>query len=127
MEDKKQIFISDVLEYIRIGKTREEIREIYELSRGELVELFKHPQLKGRRTRQPITFSLIDDVTETAEEVSETTQENVQENVQEEVKEEVYSSTMVEESSQDTKEEEENQNSATTQEDEQAQTNSWAN
>lgn len=91
-ENRTQIKISDVLELIRIGKTREEIRIHYELSKGELVELFKHPQLKGRRTRTPISFEIVDDVSapqenvqEEVEVVQETTQEEVRETTQEEV------------------------------------------
>lgn len=64
MEERKQIVISDVIEMMENGVTREEIGDHYDLRAFERTELFKHPQLKGRRIKPKISFVIIDDITE---------------------------------------------------------------
>lgn len=64
MSEKPQIKVSDVLNMLRDGNSREEIREHYGLNKADLKRLFLHPSLKGRRTRIKAGFNLIDDVTE---------------------------------------------------------------
>jgi hypothetical protein len=97
-----QLTVNQILEDLQNGLTRtpsdkrytEEkgsIMEKYNLTKYEVDMLFKHPKLKGRKTKTPkqVTFTLIDDTTE------ETTQPVV-EDVDETHVEEVFSETTVE-------------------------------
>jgi hypothetical protein len=81
-----QIKISEILNDLTNGQTRQQIKEKYNLSTGQLKAVFSHPQLKGRKTKkveQPI--DLLDDVTQevivTQKVISEIT--NPVENVEE--------------------------------------------
>lgn len=67
-EEKPKIKISDVLDLLAAGQDRKAIRAHYGLTAGQSLELFKHPQLLGRKTIKPIElpFELEDDVTGTA-------------------------------------------------------------
>ena len=58
------IKVSEVLAYLKAGKTRAEIAEIYSLNGVQLKELFKHPKLKNKKTvkEKGVAFTLIDDV-----------------------------------------------------------------
>lgn len=60
---KPTIVVSDVLKMLDEGKTREEIREHYGLSKADLTRLFKNPSLKNRKSRKKPGFILEDDVT----------------------------------------------------------------
>lgn len=63
-----QLKISEILNDLTNGQTRQQIKEKYNLSTGQLKSVFSHPQLKGRKTKkveQPI--DLLDDVTPTQE------------------------------------------------------------
>ena len=97
-----QLTVNQILEDLQNGMTRTpsdkrysaergSIMEKYNLSRYEVDMLFKHPKLKGRKTKTPreVTFTLIDDTTE------ETTQPVV-ETVDETHVEEVFSEPVVE-------------------------------
>ena len=58
-----QIKISEILNDLTNGQTRQQIKEKYNLSTGQLKSVFSHPQLKGRKTKkveQPV--DLLDDV-----------------------------------------------------------------
>lgn len=56
-----RITISGVLEDLNNGLTREDIQEKYGLNGVELKEVFQHPKLKGKKTKKPRGFVLIDD------------------------------------------------------------------
>lgn len=63
-----QLKISEILNDLTNGQTRQQIKEKYNLSTAQLKSVFSHPQLKGRKTKkveQPI--DLLDDVTPTLE------------------------------------------------------------
>ena len=58
-----QIKISEILNDLTNGQTRQQIKEKYNLSTGQLKSVFAHPLLKGRKTKkveQPI--DLLDDI-----------------------------------------------------------------
>lgn len=62
--EKIQITISSVLNDLSNSMTREEIRDKYSLTNAQLKQVFSHPQLKGRKTKQVnVLFELVDDVT----------------------------------------------------------------
>ena len=58
----REIKISEVLDLLEQGKTREEIQSIYGLSVKELKMLFSHPKLKGKKTKKAPSFILVDDL-----------------------------------------------------------------
>ncbi len=63
-----QLKISEILNDLTNGQTRQQIKEKYNLSTAQLKSVFNHPLLKGRKTKkveQPI--DLLDDVTPTLE------------------------------------------------------------
>lgn len=71
--EKIQITISSVLNDLANSMSREEIRDKYSLTNAQLKQVFSHPQLKGRKTKQVnVLFELVDDVTkvETTETVN---------------------------------------------------------
>lgn len=56
------VSIKDVLDMLTMGKTREEVRVHYGLTKTQLVALFKHPKLKGRKTHTAASvLNVIDD------------------------------------------------------------------
>ncbi len=58
-----QIKISEILNDLTNGQTRQQIKEKYNLSTAQLKSVFAHPLLKGRKTKkveQPI--DLLDDI-----------------------------------------------------------------
>ena len=74
--EKIQITISSVLNDLSNSMSREEIRDKYTLTNAQLKQVFSHPQLKGRKTKQVnVLFELVDDVTPVTivEEVREVT------------------------------------------------------
>jgi hypothetical protein len=119
MSTKKEtpvIGIKQVLDMLSNGQTREEIRLHYGLNKTELGQLFKHPELKGKKTKKPkaAAFVIVEDETECEtvnnidvvaeevkgseptmeivadeDEVSNTTMEETEEEVEDEVEEEV--------------------------------------
>lgn len=50
-DNRPVINVKDVLAFLEDGKTREQIREHYGLSKRDLTLLFKHEELKGKKTR----------------------------------------------------------------------------
>jgi len=64
MQEKTQIKISDILAMLQNGKTRNDIAEHYGINMTEMKEIFKHPQLKGKKTKKPkeLSYQLIDDI-----------------------------------------------------------------
>jgi hypothetical protein len=72
--EKIQITISSVLNDLANSMSREEIRDKYALTNAQLKQLFQHPQLKGRKTKQVnVLFEIVDDVTPEVVEVTEVT------------------------------------------------------
>lgn len=61
MSDRKQIKISDVLDLLKQGKTRADIKEHYDLSHSGMKTLFQHEKLKGKKPHKQPDFELIDD------------------------------------------------------------------
>lgn len=58
-----QIKISEILNDLTNGQTRQQIKEKYNLSTAQLKSVFAHPLLKGRKTKKvepPI--DLVDDI-----------------------------------------------------------------
>lgn len=86
---KKQITYSQVIALLEEGKTRKEIGEILEITAGEVIALFKHPKLKYKKPRKPVSFEFIVDDEETLELLEEEVSEEVAEKAVEEVVEEV--------------------------------------
>jgi hypothetical protein len=70
--DKVKITVSSVLGMLKEGKTREEIRQHYGLSKTELKALFQHPKLKGRKTHKAPSFTLVDDLDDNSSEGTHT-------------------------------------------------------
>lgn len=69
MSTKKEtpvIGIKQVLDMLSNGQTREEIRLHYGLNKTELGQLFKHPELKGKKTKKPKApaFVIVEDEAE---------------------------------------------------------------
>lgn len=64
-EEQKIVKVSEVLNALHSGKTREEVRVDLGISKAELRMLFQHPQLKGRKTTtsRATSFVIEDDVT----------------------------------------------------------------
>ena len=62
--EKKTIFVSQLLEDLNNGLTREEIAEKYGLSKSDVKKIFTHPKLKGKKPKSKPSFELIDDENE---------------------------------------------------------------
>lgn len=89
-ENKPQISVSGVLQDLKDGLTRDGIAEKYGISKAAVKRLFKHPQLKNKKTIKPREeeFILVDDVTETTDQAAPETAEETVAEAQEEVSEE---------------------------------------
>jgi hypothetical protein len=61
------IKVSEVLTDLQSGMTREQIRVKLGLTKGQLVEVFKNPKLKGKKTKVVASGFIIEDDTETPE------------------------------------------------------------
>jgi len=61
MSERKQIKVTDVLELLKQGMTRAEIREHLGLTHSGLRTLFSHPKLKGKKPHKQPEFIIIDD------------------------------------------------------------------
>jgi hypothetical protein len=78
MENTKEnipvIGIAQVLQMLKNGKTREEIRVHYSITKTDLVLLFKHPSLIGKKTIKAKTpaFTIVEDEVVVEEIVVET-------------------------------------------------------
>lgn len=85
----KKISVTDILTDLENGYARKvssnnyneeigSIEEKYELTASEVDVLFKHPKLKGKKTKSPkeISFEIIDDL-------EDTTSENIEEIIEE--------------------------------------------
>lgn len=64
---KKEIKISEVLQLLQEGYTRDQIAVKYGISQKELKYLFQHPKLKGKKTIKGIGIAIVDDLEEVAE------------------------------------------------------------
>ena len=60
---RQQIRISQIVEDIENGLTRNEIKEKYSLTGVDMKKLFAHPTLKGKKARK-LTIEIIDDTIE---------------------------------------------------------------
>lgn len=59
--EKVKITTAEVLELLELGKSREEIQNHFGLTKPDLKKLFKHPKLKGRKTKKAPGFEIVDD------------------------------------------------------------------
>ncbi len=66
MSDKVEVKVSEVLEMLEKGKTREDIGKHYGFTKSDVAELFKHPSLKGKKTKKikEKPFIIVDDTVE---------------------------------------------------------------
>ncbi len=64
---KKEIKISEVLQLLQGGYTRDQIAVKYGISKKELKYLFQHPKLKGKKTIKGIGIVVVDDLEEMPE------------------------------------------------------------
>ena len=64
---KKEIKISEVLQLLQEGYTRDQIAVKYGISQKELKYLFQHPKLKGKKTIKGIGIAIVDDLEEMPE------------------------------------------------------------
>lgn len=64
---KKEIKISEVLQLLQEGYTRDQIAVKYGISQKELKYLFQHPKLKGKKTIKGIGITIVDDLEEIPE------------------------------------------------------------
>lgn len=73
----------EILEMLKNGMTREDIAEHFNVSMAEIREVFKHPDLKGRKTRQVPKVRVVGLEEETQEETPQetATEENQEENI----------------------------------------------
>lgn len=68
----KEIKVSEILADLSNGLTRDQIKEKYSLSGKEMVAVFKHSKLKGRKTKTPVTsVVVVDDTTPVGNSLSE--------------------------------------------------------
>lgn len=72
-EELPVIGIIQVLQMLKEGKTREEIRVYYGITKGDLVLLFKHPQLIGKKTikPKPPRFTVVENENDNQEDVGQ--------------------------------------------------------
>lgn len=66
--EKVTIGVEQVLQHLKDGKTREDIANIYGITKGECKILFQDPRLKGKKTIKKPSFILVQDETELTEE-----------------------------------------------------------
>lgn len=64
-KDKVKMTISSVIADLNSGIDRNGIKEKYGLTRADVIRLFQHEQLKGRKVKSAPGFELVDDVTGT--------------------------------------------------------------
>jgi hypothetical protein len=57
------IGIKQVLQHLEDGLSRDEIAEHYNITKAECKNMFKHPQLLGKKTKKKPSFRLVDDAT----------------------------------------------------------------
>lgn len=91
-----QLTTSGILADLENGLTRDMIQVKYKLTKKDVTDLFKHPALKGKKTKAAPGFILVDDTTPTDELGEEVVGvvEEVQEESQEESKEEVQTESL---------------------------------
>lgn len=67
MANQIQVTIPQVLDLLDQGKTRDEIAEHFNVNRGAVNDLFKHPELKGLKPRRLPVFVIVDAPVEPAQ------------------------------------------------------------
>lgn len=50
---KVQITVAQIQGHLKNGKTRDDIKEMYNLKAKDIKAMFQHPDLKGRKTVKP--------------------------------------------------------------------------
>ena len=77
-QQKIDVRVSDVLTFLKEGKTREDIANHYGLSLAEAKrDIFSHPKLKNKKTHKASKVALIDDTPEVQITDDTNTQESV--------------------------------------------------
>lgn len=61
-EQKLVIGVVQILEHLKEGMTRDDIKEKYSLTAGDIKMLFSDDRLKGKKTAKKPSFILVDDV-----------------------------------------------------------------
>lgn len=61
-EQKLVIGVVQILEHLKAGMTRDDIKEMYSLTAGDIKILFADERLKGKKTAKKPSFILVDDV-----------------------------------------------------------------
>jgi hypothetical protein len=60
----REIKISEILNLLDKGYTRDMIKEHYSLTPKELKNLFTHPKLRGLKAKKALSFEIVDDTVE---------------------------------------------------------------
>ena len=74
MNNKQVIGVAQVLQQLKDGMTRDDIKDHYGISTAECKLLFQHKDLKGRKTIKVPTFVIVDDATLEADAVESKTE-----------------------------------------------------
>ena len=65
----REIKISEILNLLDKGYTRDMLKEYYSLTNKEIKNLFTHPKLRGLKAKKAMSFEIVDDTEETPEAV----------------------------------------------------------
>ena len=65
----REIKISEILNLLDKGYTRDMIKEYYSLTNKEIKNLFTHPKLRGLKAKKANSFQIVDDTEEMPEAV----------------------------------------------------------
>ena len=60
----REIKISEILDLLEKGYTRDMLKEYYSLTNKEIKNLFTHPKLRGLKAKKALSFEIIDDTVE---------------------------------------------------------------
>lgn len=63
--ERVEIRISEVLDMLNEGISREKIGEHFNLNKAETRKLFEHEKLRGKRPKKMPSFTIVDDTVET--------------------------------------------------------------
>ena len=60
----REIKISEILNLLDKGYTRDMLKEHYSLTNKEIKNLFTHPKLRGLKAKKAMSFEIVDDTVE---------------------------------------------------------------
>ncbi|HRT02628.1 MAG TPA: hypothetical protein P5513_01660 [Candidatus Diapherotrites archaeon] len=81
----REIKISEILNLLEKGYTRDMLKKHYSLTNKEIKNLFTHPKLKGLKAKKALSFEIIDDTVKLKAVPTFTYEEIAQSSVVEEV------------------------------------------